>query len=95
MILLDNVSVDTTSGPYVSKGGKAVAIIRGDNYGGGEVLIQAASASDPGERYSTLVNGTLSGDAMVLLDYIPVGVFIRALLSESSGASNVFVEILQ
>lgn len=97
-ILLNNVSVDTTSDTFESKGGTGVAIIRGDNYGGGTVTIEMASKSDPNApvfRFSTLPDGSVTADDTVKLDYMPVGTLIRAVLTGSSGANDVFVEILQ
>lgn len=94
-ILLDNVSVDTTSAVYTSTGGTVVVNVRGDDFGGGSVAIEAASANDVGNRYVVLTDGLLTAGSTLKIDYVPSGLKIRAALSASTGASNVFVDILQ
>ncbi len=94
-ILLNNVSVDTTSDTFESLGGVAIVNVRGDNYGGGSVLIEAATVNDSATRFVTLPNGTFTADGTVKLDYLPQGALIRARLDSSTTPTNVFVDILQ
>lgn len=98
-ILLDNVAVDITSSPpHISTGGSLLINIRADNYGGGSVFIEVASPNDPNAptfRFAVLPNGTFTTDGTVKLDFLPKGILVRARLGGSSGADNVFVDILQ
>ena len=98
MILLDNVGSNSISSTFKSAGGKAVVNVRANDFGGGTVTIEQASANDSLNRFLTLENGsfdTSTGGGSINLDYLPSGVLIRAQLASSSGASNVFVDILQ
>ena len=95
MILLNNVDTDTTSTPFTSTGGTAIAVIRGDDFGGGTVTLQGASANDPSARFADLSNGAFTANGDVKLDYLPAGYQVRADFAGSSGPSNVFVEIIQ
>ena len=94
-ILLNNVSVDVTSAEFESKGGSAIVNIRADAFGGGTVEIQTASDQDPLDRFVTLPNGSFTVDASVKIDYLPQGVKLRVDLTGSSGADDVFCDILQ
>jgi hypothetical protein len=94
-ILLNNVAANTTSTGVASRGGKFVAIIRGDSYGGGTVNIQVASANDPGLRYATLSAGAFTANGQLNLDFLPVGLLVRAEFTGATAPSNVFVEIMQ
>ena len=94
-ILLDNVAVDTTSAVFDSKGGIAVVNIRGTDFGGGTVTIETASANDSLSRFLTLTDGSFTANASVKLDYLPLGTEVRAVLTGSTGADDVFVDILQ
>ena len=91
-ILLPNVDVDT-EGPEVQfNGGKRVLVVRGDNFGGGEVEIEVASPGDL--RFSPLDDGVFTANGTKTIDFTPVGLIFRASLKNSSGASNVFAEML-
>lgn len=92
-VLLNNVDVDTTSAEFKPSGGIAMAIIRGDSFGGGTVNIEIASTAD--NRFATFPNASFTANGTIKLDYLPVGTIIRADFTGSTGASNVFVEILQ
>lgn len=94
-VLLDEVDVDTTSSEFKSRGGPALVVIRGDNYGGGTVNIELATESDPQNRFDLFPGGAFTGNGSVKLDYLPIGTRIRANFTSSTGANDVFVEILQ
>lgn len=94
-ILLNNVDVDTTSEYYESTGGTIIINVRGDDFGGGSVAIEATSRNDPLSRPIVLTDGLLTTGATMKVDYVPPGLRIRAAFSASTGASNVFVDILQ
>lgn len=94
-VLLNNVSADVTSDTFKSTGGIAVINVRADSYGGGTLTIEAASSNDSAQRFVVLTNGTITTDATVKVDYLPSGLIIRAVLTGSAGASNVFVDVLQ
>lgn len=94
-ILFNQIVADDTSDNFESKGGVAEIIVRADDYGGGTITIQIASRNDPDERFDPLTNGVFTANASVKLDYLPVGILIRAVLADSSSAEAVFVEILQ
>ena len=94
-ILLNNVDVDTTTaGEKLGQGGPKIIFIRGDDFGGGELRIQLAPPSDPQNRFEDIRDGTFVQDAEVHIDYLPPGTNIRVVFEGSTGASNVFVEIL-
>lgn len=98
-ILLNNVDVDVLAPPdadiFESAGGTAIANIRGDDFGGGAVELQVVSRNDPSARWALLVDGSFTQSATVRLDYLPVGLRLRAIFAGSAGASNVFVDVLQ
>lgn len=95
-ILLNNVSVDTTSEEFESEGGGAIINIRADNFDGATLEIQTASTEDTLDRFATLPNGTFLVDASVKIDYLAQGVKLRVDLSGAGGStSNVFCDILQ
>lgn len=93
-ILLNNVSVDTDSETFSLIGGFNTIVIRGDNYGGGTINIQARSKSDPNLRWGNLPNGEFTEDATVIARGLEPNLELRASFSGSTGASNVFVELL-
>ena len=91
-ILLNNVDVNTVSTEkYKGDGSSAIAFVRGDDFGGGQVEISMSPTNDP--RFTGMNNGVFTQDDQVRIDYVPPGAEIRAELSGSTGASNVFVEI--
>lgn len=94
-ILLNEVDVDTTSSEFRSRGGPALAVIRGDNYGTGTVNIELATDADPQSRFALHPGGAFTANGSVKLDFLPVGTRIRADFTGSSGANDIFVEILQ
>ncbi len=93
-ILLDNVSVDTTSTKTLGDGGPKIVFIRADDFGGGVVRIFIAPPSDSLERFERLKDGQFACDAEVHIDYLPPATKIRVSLVASSGAENVYVEII-
>ena len=101
-ILLNNVNADVTTPVeeyFEGQGGPCIAIVRGDAYGGGSVIVQHASKNDVNSaqgtdlRWVNLPNGSFTADGTVQIDYVPRGSFLRAVLNGSSGADNVYVEI--
>lgn len=92
-VLLNNVSSDS-SGIVKNTGGMKVCLIRGDNFGGGSVELSIAAPSDPSERFHILSGGIFISDDEVRVDFLPNGVTLKAELKGSTGASNVFVEVL-
>ena len=99
-VLLSNVSVDTTSAPEAKRGGPGIVIVRGGNFGGGTVNIEIASANDTESsggvpRWAVLTDGAFTADGQVKIDYLAVGTQLRADLTGSSGADDVYVELLQ
>jgi len=94
-VLLDNVNVDTTSAYYESTGGTVIVNVRATNFGGGSVAVEAASSNDPLLRYVVLTDGLFTAGATMKIDYVPAGLRIRAALTGSAGAEDVFVDIIQ
>lgn len=95
-ILLDNVDVDTitpVNDAFISRGGAAVVFVRADDYGGGRTRVLSKPPNDP--RYAVMNNSTQTQDGEYQTDYLPVGTRIRGELFDSTGASNVHVEIDQ
>lgn len=93
-ILFNNISSDDTSTAEIGQGGPVVIFIRADDFGGGVVRIFIAPPSDPLERFERLKDGQFACDAEVHIDYLPPGTKIRVSLVSSSGAENVYVEII-
>lgn len=99
-ILLNNVSTDVTDPPaadiLVSRGGPAVINIRADDFGTATVEIQTKSSNDSLNRYATLPNGTHTAETSFKLDFLPIGVSVRAIVTNTNGSSdNIFADILQ
>lgn len=94
-ILLNEVNVDTTSDEFRSRGGPALVVIRGDNYGTGAVNIELATNADPQSRFALFPGGAFTANGSLDLGFLPVGTLLRADLTGSTGANDVFVEILQ
>ena len=95
-ILLNNVSVNTTSAEFLSEGGSAIINIRADDFDGASLAIETASDNDSLDRFVVLPSGTFTIDSSVKIDYLPQGVKLRADLTGAGGStSNVFVDILQ
>jgi len=92
-ILLDNVSVDTISETFKVRGSSHVAVIRGDDFGGGTVSVEVASPNDSIGRFSALVDGSFTESGQYKIDYLPSGSLIRAQLIGSTSPVNVFVDI--
>lgn len=94
-ILFNNINSDQTSTEeYVGTGGPAIAFVRADNYGGGTVSLEITSPNDPGQRPSIINNGSFDSNGEVQIDYLPSGSKIKSTLVGSSGAINVFVEVI-
>jgi len=98
-VLLNNVSTDVSDPPatdiFTSRGGPAVVTVRADSFGGGTVAIQTRTTEDPGLRWETLNNGTFTAAGQVKIDFLPNTLQVRALLTGSTGADNVFANIVQ
>jgi len=95
-ILLNNVSANTTSDEFEGDGSSAIVNIRADDFDGGTIEIQTASTQDPLDRFVALASGVFTANASIKIDYLPVGVKLRADLTGAGGsASNIFCDILQ
>lgn len=94
-VLLSNVDVDTTSVEFTSRGGPALIIVRGVDFGGGTVNIELASVVDVLNRFALFPGGAFTANGSLKLDYLPIGTRIRADFTGSTAADDVFVEILQ
>lgn len=94
-VLLNEVNVDTTSDEFRSRGGPALVVIRGDNYGAGTVNIELATDADPQIRFALFPGGAFTANGSLDLNFLPVGTRVRADFTGSTGANDVFVEILQ
>ena len=92
-ILFNNINSDDTSDDVIGQGGPKVIFIRADNFGGGAIQIKTAAPSDPTNRFTALNRGRFTTDADIQIDYLPAGTKIRVVLENSTGASNVFVEV--
>jgi len=93
-ILLNNVNVDTTSGPLKTDGGNKVIVVRGDDFGGGTVEIQVKSNNDSENRFLTLDNGSFTVDGTLLLSATKSGLTYRAVLSGATSPVNIFAELV-
>lgn len=94
MILLNNVNVDTIGDPEPTDGGKRVLIVRADSFGDGTVKIEAKSNNDPSGRFLAVPDASFTSGDTKILDGAKSGMTYRAVLSGSSGASNVFAELV-
>ena len=94
-ILLDGtVTGDTTSNEITGKGGQVVVVVRG-NLDSGTIAIQGASSNDSLDRFAAFTNASaLATNTTLVLDYIPVGLRLRAVLTGSTTPTDVFVEII-
>ncbi len=92
MKLLDNVDVDTTSSEVRFGGGSKVLIVRADNFGGGTVTLEGKSSNDSANRFASIQEFT--EDGTVKIQSTGPSFVFRAVLSGSSGASNVYVELI-
>lgn len=93
-VLLNNVNANVTSNPDPTDGGKRVIVVRADNFGGGTVEIQGKSNNDPNARFLLIPGASFTSGDTKILDGAKSGMTYRAVLSGSSGASNVFVELV-
>ena len=96
MILFDQQNEDAISPTFESAGGKAVVVVRAETFTGMSVTIEAASSNDDFlGQFIPLNNGTFTAVGTVTLDYLPVGVLLRAQCQNTPGNANLFVEVLQ
>jgi hypothetical protein len=93
-VLLNNVDVDTDSVVLTSQGGPLYLNVRGDDYGGGTVTVEVRSMNDPDARWNAVLNATFTADFSGPRGNVPPGVQLRATLTGSTGASNVFAEVI-
>ena len=95
MILLNNVSTNTTSDEINCWGGSGVIVIRATSYGTAAVNIQIKSLNDPNARWATLTNGSFTADATIPVRYLATGLAIRATVTgATTGESNIYAEIV-
>ena len=91
--LLNEVNVDTTGSPWLSDGGCKSLLIDAISFGGGTVTIEVQRLNgqwvvptmDDGTPYSFI-----AGD-FKKFDYAGNGIYVRAKLTGSTGASKVNV----
>ncbi len=93
-VLLNNVNTDTESNPESFDGGQRAIVVRGDNFGGGDVSIQARSKSDPSSRFAEIDDGNFTTDGTKLLLESKKNLEFRAVLANSTNPVNVFAEIV-
>jgi len=96
LLLLDGVSTDTAGEPFVVDGGSYTVVIEATSFGGGTVTLQG--------RYGKSGNWLVLTDNGVPAEYtagilrvlrsFARGMEIRAILSGSTGASNVTVRLV-
>ncbi|MGR3179846.1 MAG: hypothetical protein ACUZ8E_17540 [Candidatus Anammoxibacter sp.] len=95
-VLLDNVSIDTNSPAQDGDGKERVFLITATSFGSGSVTIQTSEkittpiwvdADEGGTPLAITVNRS------VKLDPLPSGMQFRAVLQDSTGASNVKVVV--
>lgn len=91
-ILLNNVDVDITSDEFSFSGGSKVLVVRADDFGGGNVTLESKSRNDTLNRFAAIEVFTANGNKKIL-STVP-GIVYRAVLDGSSGASNVYVELI-
>ena len=91
-VLLNNVDSDEVSDGVRFGGGSKVIVVRADDFGGGVVSIEQKSAQDAADRWVAIAEFSSSGDK--ILENVVPGLFTRAVLSGSSGASNVYAELV-
>lgn len=97
-ILLNNVSANTESDVFVSKGGPGLLIVRGDNYGTGTVTFEINSTNDSitPPRFTLFTGASFTADGNLAIPHLPVGTQFRAVLAGATGAEdNVYAELLQ
>ncbi len=94
-LLLDNVDADTTSDEFKPRGGPALLIVRGDDFGGGTVTFEIASVNDALNRFTLLTGGSFTANGNLSIDRLPIGSRVRAVLAGATNPDNVYVELLQ
>ena len=94
-ILLNDVDEDTVGEIIQFNGGPGVLFVRGDDFGGGQVIVEAATVEDKLQRFSTLPNATFTSDTTKTLDYLTHSIEVRASLVGATNPVNVFVCISQ
>lgn len=98
MLLLDNVSADTTSVSYKGLGGDVTVIVTATSFGGGTVFFEAREILNTGPWlaiYDPVIGGPISVTANSLFQIsLPIGLELRARLGGSAGASAVRVSVL-
>jgi len=93
-ILFDNISADDTSAEVLFNGGSKVLNVRADNFGNGTFDLEVATTNDPGKRFTKIPNACFTADGSVIIENVKVGLIFRGVFSGSSGASNVFADLV-
>lgn len=90
--LLENVTTDTIGDWFTVDGGSYSAVVWADNFGGGQVVLEASPDNGftaiPLTDWSNIVVAFTVNNVRGL-DYIGGGLKVRAVLSGSAGAVNV------
>jgi hypothetical protein len=96
-MLLQNVSVDTDGAGIPADGGTKTLSIWATSFGGGSVTIQGSP--DGGTTWITLTYGgnpaIFTENTFRLINRLGQGLLIRAILTGSTGASNVNADLSQ
>lgn len=91
--LLDNVSVDTTGSAIRGDGGSKLLFVSG-TLGGGTISLEISNEDQSVWVPATFLDGAafaVTSTGAFILDRFPTSLFTRAVLSGSTGASNVTV----
>ncbi len=92
----ENLSAGAISPDASFGGGQRMLNLRADDYGSGEIVLQISIKNDgTSDRWDDVANGTFTADAQVRLNYTSASQTFRAQLVGGTGATNVFLEIVQ
>ncbi len=93
--LLDNVGADTVGDAFSFKSlGPRALIVRGDDFGGGTVTIEAAAASDATSRWAVIDDGTFTANGTKQINIVIPGMLLRAVLNGATAPVNVLAEVV-
>ena len=96
--LLDHVTVDTVGATFKGDGANAIVEVYSTNFGGGSVTIEGDIIKDsPSGNWVTLTYAGLpavfTANKILKLDYVSVGMNIRAKLTGSTSPAAVTVQV--
>jgi len=95
-ILFNNIDANATSLEFTFNGGSRVLNIRGDDFGGGTVVLQMASSSDPSNpnRFVDIENASFTANGSVIVENTKIGLIYRAVFSGATNPDNVFTDMV-